>query len=79
MAYMNFSADPLLAETDAAPLALQGEARQDDDGRLSPLEWTVVALAQRDRMSSLAEPGRLALALGSVFGLRRTPRLGERK
>ncbi len=57
MAYMDFSADPLLATYAAEPAA-----PAQDDGRLSALEWTVVALAQRDRMSSLAEPGRLAMA-----------------
>lgn len=72
MAYMDFSADALLgAAQDSPPPAAM------DGGRLSALEWTVVALAQRDRISSLAEPGRLATALGSVFGLRRTPRLAD--
>lgn len=74
MAYMDFSADPLLANYTAEPAP-----PAQDEGRLSALEWTVVALAQRDRMSSLAEPGRLAMALGSVFGLRRSPRLADSK
>src|SRR5687768_9053651 len=39
-------------------------------GRLSALEWSIVALAQRDSLASLREPGRLAAALGSLFGRR---------
>jgi len=34
---------------------------------LSALEWSVVAIAQKDRLSSLATPGRMSLALGSIF------------
>ncbi|MBB4154356.1 hypothetical protein GGQ80_002269 [Sphingomonas jinjuensis] len=40
---------------------------QTDRGRLSPLEWSVVAVARRDRMSSLRRPGRLSTALRAVF------------
>ena len=39
-------------------------------GRLSALEWSVVAFAQRDSLASLREPGRLVAALGSLFGRR---------
>ena len=36
--------------------------------RLGALEWLVVAIARRDRFSSLRRPGRLSTALRSVFG-----------
>lgn len=41
-----------------------------ENSRLSALEWSVVAFAQRDSLASLREPGRLAAALGSLFGRR---------
>lgn len=34
----------------------------------SALEWLVVALAVRDRLGSLREPGRISLAFGSLLG-----------
>ncbi|WP_294171718.1 hypothetical protein [uncultured Sphingomonas sp.] len=37
--------------------------------RLSALEWSIVAMAERDSLASLREPGRFAAALGSLFGL----------
>ena len=40
----------------------------------SGLEWSVIALAQRDRIASLRKPGRIATALRAVFG---TPRPGQ--
>ena len=40
------------------------------NSRLSALEWSVVAFAQRDSLASLREPSRLAAALGSLFGRR---------
>ena len=39
-----------------------------EPARLSALEWSVVALARRDRLSSLRRPGRLALAMRTLFG-----------
>lgn len=41
-----------------------------ENSRLSALEWSVVAFAQRDSLASLREPGRFAAALGSLFGRR---------
>lgn len=80
MAYVDFSSDPQLAYTgaprhDLAPVA---DAAQPVATGLSALEWSVVALAQRDRLSSLAAPGRLSIALGTVFGTRRhSPHLAD--
>jgi hypothetical protein len=45
----------------------------------SALEWSVIALAERDRPSSLREPGRVASALGAVFGFSRSPRLADER
>ncbi len=46
---------------------------------LSPLEWSVVAMAEKDGISSLREPSRLLSALGSLFGVRRpNPLANER-
>ena len=47
--------------------------------RFSALEWSVVAIAQKDRLASLRSPGRLSLALGAVFGGRRQSRLSDEK
>jgi hypothetical protein len=43
----------------------------------SGLEWSVVALAERDRLSSLRTPGRVAVALGTLFGDRPNPQLAD--
>jgi hypothetical protein len=45
--------------------------------RLSALEWSVVALAERDTIASLREPGRIAAALESLFGLHRPSKLAN--
>lgn len=66
MAYIDF-AQNLLAP--AAPAAAAPVAREED--RLSALEWSVVALAQKDRMASLSRPGAVSVALGKIFGTRR--------
>jgi hypothetical protein len=47
--------------------------------RLSALEWSVVAMAERDGLSTIREPSRLITALGSLFGLRRTNRLANER
>lgn len=45
--------------------------------RLTALEWSVVAMAEQDRISSIREPGRFASALSSLFGVRRANRLAN--
>ena len=37
---------------------------------LSALEWSVVAIARGERLSSLKQPGRIATTLAAVFGMR---------
>lgn len=44
-------------------------ATSGDDAAFSPLEWNVIALARRDPLRSVARPGRLSRAMGSLFGL----------
>ena len=45
--------------------------------RLSALEWSIVAMAERDGLASLREPGRFLSALSSLFGLRPANRLAN--
>ncbi len=75
MAYIDFTGELAPAAPVTTPRAdpLPGE-----DTRLSALEWSVVALARRDRLSSLNAPGRMSIALGKVFGTRRhNPHLAD--
>lgn len=60
---------PRLVPVEAAPAAAEP--------RLSALEWSVVALAERDTVASLREPGRIAAALESLFGLHRPNKLAN--
>jgi hypothetical protein len=46
---------------------------------LSALEWSVVAMAERDGLSSIREPSRFIAALGSLFGFRRINRLANER
>lgn len=63
----------------AEPAAVPGPWGTPADGRtdFSPLEWTVVLLARRDRISSLNEPGAIARAFGGLFGLGRHSSLAD--
>ena len=47
--------------------------------RLSALEWSVVAMAERDGLSSIREPSRFIAALESLFGLKRPNRLANER
>lgn len=40
-----------------------------EPARLSAFDWSIVALAERDSLASLREPGRLARAMELLFGL----------
>lgn len=70
MAYTEFAAlgGPAVAEALRTPVK---------DATLSSLEWSVVAIAERDRLSSLRTPGRLSVALGALFGEGHNPRLAD--
>jgi hypothetical protein len=49
------------------------------ESRLSALEWSIVALAGRDTLATLRTPGRMAIAMGVLFGGRPNPRLADEK
>ena len=57
------------------PSAIVGAATP--PARLSALEWSVVALAERDGLSSIREPSRFIAALRPIFGLKRPNRLAN--
>ena len=63
----------------ATRLAATGPWGASNEGRtdFSPLEWTVVALAQRDPISSLNQPSAIARAFGGLFGLGRQLSLAD--
>ena len=73
MAFMNFAT--LQGSPVSTPLDVIAAPRTTG---FSALEWQVVAIAQRDRVSSLSQPGPLSVALGAVFGGKRAnPRLAD--
>lgn len=71
MAYRNFS-EIAVANTsrDNVPPAIE-------QAGFAPLEWIVVALAQRDPLASLKTPGRMAIALRVLFGGRSNSPLAD--
>ncbi|UZK67264.1 hypothetical protein [Sphingomonas sp. M1-B02] len=73
MAYLN------LAEYQGTPIATPADViAARPASSLTALEWQVVAIAQRDRLSTLEEPGRMAIALGAIFGGQRAnPKLAD--
>ncbi|WP_294264062.1 hypothetical protein [uncultured Sphingomonas sp.] len=73
MAYLAFA--EVAAGSAAAPAPATFRAKP----AFSPLEWSVVALARRDKVASLREPGRVAVAMGVLFGERPNPRLADPK
>ena len=76
MAYIDFATDPVAGIAAGAPR--HDPVPAPAPATFSALEWSVIALAQRDRLSSLAQPGRVSVALGKVFGGRgHNPRLAD--
>jgi hypothetical protein len=60
------------------PSAITGQAEPvATPATLTALEWSVVAMAEKDGLSSLREPGRFSTALRSLFGVRRPNRLAN--
>lgn len=71
MAYVDFASDASVA-------SLPARVPVEPVSGFSPLEWSVIALAERDRIASLATPGRLATAFGSLFAtVWRNPALAD--
>ena len=56
---------------------LAGPIADPTPARLSPLEWSVVALAQRERLSSIDTPSRITVAMGKLLGLWRASKLAD--
>ena len=76
MAYLDLAnAYPATISQPAAATDEQQEQPAADG--LSALEWSVVALARRDRISSLGQPSRIATAMGRLFGTRSNPALAD--
>ena len=75
MAYLAFTDAGVAAmgESTAPAIRSRGAVRP----HLSALEWSVVALARNDRLASLRMPGRIANAMGALFGGVRDPRLAD--
>lgn len=64
----------------AAPGTSRDTAKTADAGpSFSALEWSVIAVARRDRISSLDEPGAISRAFGGLFGFGKASRLAEPK
>lgn len=80
MAYLAF-AEPGINFSAAIPVAARSPNAADPAARaqFTALEWSVVALAERDPLSTLRNPSRMAIALGSLFGDRRNPKLADPK
>lgn len=80
MAYLAF-AEPGTNLPAAIPAAarLPNTTAPAAKAQFSALEWSVVALAERDPLSSLRNPSRMAVALGNLFGDRRNPKLADPK
>lgn len=75
MAYRNF-AEP--HDTVLAP-SVRPVADPVPQPRLSALEWSVVALAQTEKLSSINRPGRIATAMHRLFGLKPATELADPK
>ncbi len=73
MAYKNFS------EISDTEVLNTSETVVSSTASFSPLEWLVIALAKRDPLSSIGKPGRIASALGTLFGARPNPGLADPK
>ena len=79
MAYMSFGEphrDGVMEQPGVAQVLAERTVRTGMEG-FSALEWSVVALAERDTLASLRAPGRIATAMGAVFGDRGNPRLAD--
>lgn len=77
MAYLAFSEAAAGLASDPADLAASATPKHDAEARLSTLEWAVVAIAEGDRLSTLRTPGRIAMAMGALFGAGHNPRLAD--
>lgn len=84
MAYLMPDADYTPARAVPAPvpvpvIAPVAAPAAEPAARLSGLEWSVVALARNDRLSSLRRPGRMATALSVLFKQPHNPMLADER
>lgn len=79
MAYLSFTEFAPAAAAGIDPFTPKAPEPDPVPARFSALEWTVVAIAERDPLSSLKAPGRLAVALGTLFPERPNPKLADPK
>ncbi|MGK6325274.1 hypothetical protein ACMGDM_19585 [Sphingomonas sp. DT-51] len=77
MAYMHFG--ELQAGVATSPENLEAAAPALSLARFSALEWSVIALAQRDDRGSLGEPSAISQAMATLFGERRSNRLADER
>jgi hypothetical protein len=78
MAYLNFSESFSGPATEIpTPDAIAPAPAPIAD--FSAIEWMVIGLAERDGLSSLSTPGRLARALGGLFGVGASSRLADER
>lgn len=71
MAYLNLDdlfSTPVAGRAPQVREAGAADAADAGSTGFTALEWTVIALAERDSPRSLTTPGRLSRAMGSVFG-----------
>ena len=82
MAYYDINhpfAAPVATRTQTASAAACAAPTTSPASGFSALEWSVIAIAQRDTLRSLGTPGRMSRALGTVFGLGTASRLADPK
>ncbi len=79
MASLPLPARDWQAGTFAAPKPTTVVGSAGAPARLSALEWSIVAMAERDGLSTIREPGRYTKALRSLFGLKQPNRLASER
>lgn len=77
MAYVAFDEAGVALHPSTPALASEAEPTPSSN-RLSALEWSVVAIARNDPLSSLRTPGRLSTAMSIVFR-QGNPRLADER
>jgi hypothetical protein len=77
MAYLDFRTAELSGSIGSALSHRRPIGQEPELATFSALEWLVIAMAERDTLASLRQPGRLAIALGRLFGSSETPRLAD--
>ena len=77
MAYLSFNEIDTGSQVSSGPQSDVSEPLERP--RFSALEWSVIALAERDTLTTLRQPGRISAALGTLFGERPNPKLADPK